>query len=171
MTIQATLLTRRNALRLASLALASGIASCATKQPLVLSAPGEDQTAAALPLVNALRASKGLPALSIDPAATAAALYQARRMASLRKMAHLIGFGDDFGRRVKATGVKLPAAENIAEGQRSTDAVVTAWIHSPHHLENMLGHYTGLGVALARDPSSNNMPYWSMVLSSNQTAG
>jgi uncharacterized protein YkwD len=61
----------------------------------------------------------------------------------------------------------LPAAENIAEGQRSTDAVVTAWINSPHHLENMLGPYTGLGVALAYDGSSNNMPYWSMVLSSS----
>ncbi|PZM12062.1 CAP domain-containing protein [Rhizobium tubonense] len=165
MTLQTSLFTRRNALRFASLALVSGVASCATK-PLVLNATGEDQTAAALPLVNALRAKNGLSALSIDPAASAAAIYQARRMASLRKMSHLIGFGDDFGRRVKSSGVRLPAAENIAEGQRSTNAVVDAWIHSPHHLENMLGHYTGLGVALAYDASSNKMPYWSMVLSS-----
>jgi uncharacterized protein YkwD len=167
MIFETTLVTRRDALRLASLSLAAGVASCATKQPLVLNATGSDQTAAALPLVNTLRAKKGLSALSIDPAASTAAIYQARRMASLHKMAHLIGFGDDFGRRVKASGVRLPAAENIAEGQRSTDAVVTAWINSPHHLENMLGPYTGLGVALAYDGSSNNMPYWSMVLSSS----
>jgi uncharacterized protein YkwD len=167
MTQQPPLFTRRNALRLTSLALAAGIASCATKPPQTSNAAGADQTAAALPLVNALRAKNGLPALSIDPAATAAALYQAKRMASLKKMSHLIGFGDDFGRRVKASGVKLPAAENIAEGQQTVDAVVNAWIHSPHHLENMLGKYTGLGVAIARDPSSGNLPYWSMVLSSN----
>ncbi|KAA0699425.1 CAP domain-containing protein [Neorhizobium sp. P12A] len=167
MTTQSTLFTRRSALRFTALALAAGAASCATQSPQVYNAPGNDQTAAALPLVNALRAKNGLPALGIDPAAKAAALYQAKRMASLKKMAHFIGFGDDFGRRVKASGVKLPAAENIAEGQQTVDAVVNAWIHSPHHLENMLGHYTGLGVALARDPSSNNLPYWSMVLSSN----
>ncbi len=167
MTSQSPLFTRRNALRLTALALAAGIAGCATKLPQAFNAPGDDQTAAALPLVNALRAQHGLPALSVDPAATAAALYQAKRMASLKKMSHLIGFGDDFGRRVKASGVKLPAAENIAEGQQDVNAVVTAWIHSPHHLENMLGHYSGLGVAIARDPSSGNMPYWSMVLSSN----
>ncbi|TCR91015.1 CAP domain-containing protein [Rhizobium sp. BK376] len=167
MTIETTLFTRRSALRFTALALAAGAASCATQSPQVYNAPGNDQTAAALPLVNALRAKNGLPALAIDPAAKAAALYQAKRMASLKKMAHFIGFGDDFGRRVKASGVKLPAAENIAEGQQTVDAVVNAWIHSPHHLENMLGHYTGLGVALARDPSSNNLPYWSMVLSSN----
>lgn len=161
------LLTRRGALRFTALALAAGVASCATKSPTVISTSGEDQTAAALPLVNALRAKNGLPPLAIDPAATAAALYQAKRMSSVKKMSHFIGFGDDFGRRVKASGVKLPAAENIAEGQQTVPAVVDAWIHSPHHLENMLGHYTGIGVAISRDPTSNNMPYWSMVLSSN----
>jgi uncharacterized protein YkwD len=166
MTSQSVLFTRRNALRFTGLALAAGVAGCATKMPQAFNAPGSDQTAAALPLVNALRAKNGLAALSIDPAATAAALYQAKRMASVKKMSHFIGFGDDFGRRVKASGVRLPAAENIAEGQQTVEAVVNAWIHSPHHLENMLGHYTGIGVAISRDPTSNNLPYWSMVLSS-----
>lgn len=167
MTSHSPLSSRRDALRFAALALAVGIAGCVTKPPVVSNVAGDDQTAAALPLVNALRANHGLPPLAADPAATAAALYQAKRMAGLHKMAHLIGFGDDFGRRVKASGVQLPAAENIAEGQRDVNAVVTAWINSPHHLENMLGHYTGLGVALAHDPSSHDMPYWAMVLSSN----
>ncbi len=166
MTLQTSLLTRRNALRLGGIALAAGVASCATKPlPVATNLPGADQTAAALPLVNALRAQHGLPPLAIDPAATDAALYQAKRMANLKKMAHLIGFGDDFGRRVKASGVKLPAAENIAEGQRSVNAVVNAWIHSPHHLENMLGPYTGIGVAVSPGFAPGQMPYWSMVLS------
>jgi uncharacterized protein YkwD len=160
-------LSRRNLLRFSGLALVAGVASCATA-PQTPSTPsdGEDQTAAALPLVNQLRAKNGLPPLSIDPAATAAALYQAKRMAAAGKMKHVMGIGDGFGPRVKASGVQLPAAENIAAGQQSVPAVVTAWINSPHHLENMLGRYTGLGVALAHNPASKNVPYWAMVLSS-----
>jgi uncharacterized protein YkwD len=163
-----SLLSRRNALRLAGLAFAAGLAGCATRAPVVVpDMAATDQTAAALPLVNALRAQHGLSPLAIDPAATAAAIYQAKRMAGLKTMAHLIGFGDDFGRRVKASGVKLPAAENIASGQRGVDIVVNAWIHSPHHLENMLGPYTGLGVAVSPGFGPGQMPYWSMVLSHN----
>jgi uncharacterized protein YkwD len=165
MSFQSPLLTRRNALRLAGFTLAAGVAGCASRPSHVAQVPGADQTAAALPLVNALRAKNGLAALSVDPAASAAALYQAKRMADAGKMEHLMGIGDDFGKRVKASGVKLPAAENIAEGQHDVDAAVTAWINSPKHLHNMLGNYGGIGVAMAHDASSGNKPYWSMVLS------
>ncbi len=135
-------LSRRGLLRLSGLAFAAGIAGCTTT-PRLAGTPsnGEDETASVLPLVNQLRAKNGLPALSPDPAAQTAALFQAKRMASAGKMAHLIGMTDSFGARVKASGVQLPAAENIASGQQSVDEVVTAWINSPHHLENMLGHY------------------------------
>ncbi|MBN8950108.1 MULTISPECIES: CAP domain-containing protein [unclassified Rhizobium] len=167
MTSQTLTFTRRDALRLTALALTATVASCATPPTHVSSTPASDQTASALPLVNALRAKNGLPPLKIDAAASAAAIYQARRMADAGKMEHLIGLGDDFGKRVKASGVKLPAAENIAEGQRDVNAAVTAWINSPKHLHNMLGKYDGLGVALASTPSSDGRPYWSMVLSSN----
>jgi uncharacterized protein YkwD len=159
-------LSRRSLLRFSALALAAGVASCATgpKEPSTPS-NGEDQTAASLPLVNQLRAKNGLPPLSVDPHASAAAIFQAKRMASAGKMKHLMGMTDSFGARVKASGVSLPAAENIAAGQQSVDAVVTAWINSPHHLENMLGRYSGLGVAVAHNTSSKNLPYWAMVLS------
>jgi uncharacterized protein YkwD len=159
--------SRRSILRLSGLALVAGVASCTTA-PKMSSTPsnGDDETAAALPLVNELRAKNGLPPLSVDPAATTAALFQAKRMASAGKMKHVMGIADGFGPRVKASGVQLPAAENIAAGQQSVPAVVTAWINSPHHLENMLGHYTGLGVAVAHNPASKNVPYWAMVLSS-----
>ncbi len=158
--------SRRSFLRLSALGMTAVVASCATP-PQKPSTPStaEDETAAALPLVNALRAKNGLPPLSVDPAASRAAIFQAKRMADAGKMAHVMGFADGFGPRVKASGVRLPAAENIATGQQTVPAVVTAWINSPHHLENMLGRYTGLGVALARNPASRNIPYWSMVLS------
>ena len=167
MSFQSDPITRRDALLIVGIAVAAGVAGCASRPKNVSGVPANDQTTAALPLVNALRAKNGLAALSVDPAASAAALYQARRMADAGKMQHLMGIGDDFGKRVKASGVKLPAAENIAEGQRDVNAAVTAWINSPKHLHNMLGKYNGLGVALAYASTSGGKPYWSMVLSSN----
>lgn len=126
---------------------------------------GNLRSAAALPQVNALRKTKGLPPLVVDAAAGKAALYQANRMAREARMAHLMGPLDDFGTRVKASGVVLPAAENIATGQDSTEEAVTAWINSRHHLENMLGPYRKLGVAVAYDSRHDNRPYWAMILS------
>ncbi|ULJ71066.1 CAP domain-containing protein [Rhizobium gallicum] len=160
-------LSRRNLLRISGLVLLTGVASCTTA-PRMSSTPsdGDDETAVALPLVNQLRAKNGLTALRVDPAASAAAIYQAKRMASAGKMTHLMGMADSFGARVTKSGVQLPAAENIAAGQQSVDAAVTAWINSQHHLENMLGRYNGLGVAVAHNTSSRNIPYWAMVLSS-----
>jgi uncharacterized protein YkwD len=67
---------------------------------------------------------------------------------------------------MKGGDVTLPAAENIAAGQDSVARAVQAWIDSPKHLHNMLGNYSGLGVAIARNPASGNRPYWAMVLSS-----
>ena len=56
-------------------------------------------------------------------------------------------------------------ARSRAAALVSVDGIVQAWINSPHHLENMLGRYSGVGVAVAHNPSSNNWPYWAMVLS------
>lgn len=167
MSAPSSLVTRRNALRLTALTFVAGVAGCVTRpEPVnVAKIPGADQTAAALPMVNALRAQHGLAALRADPAAKAAALYQAKRMANAGSMRHVMGFGDDFGARVKASGVRLPAAENIAWQQQDINGAVSAWIHSAHHLHNMLGPYTGIGVAVAHSANSGDAPYWAMVLS------
>jgi len=123
----------------------------------------EDETDAALPLVNRVRAQQGLPALSAKAPARAAAAEQAVRMAKAEQMTHLIGMGDSFASRMKRRNVPLPAAENIASGQRSVDDAVQAWIDSQRHLKNMLGSFSGVGVAVAHSPAAR--PYWAMVLS------
>jgi len=88
-------------------------------------------------------------------------------MAKAGKMAHLIGITDSFGGRMRSQSVTLPAAENIAVGQADAQKAYLAWLNSPKHLENMLGPgYSGLGVAVMRNPASGNRPYWAMVLSS-----
>ncbi|TWF53196.1 CAP domain-containing protein [Neorhizobium alkalisoli] len=153
--------SRRSFLLLSATALA--LAGCSTTAVLVPTPGAEDDTEAALPTVNKLRQSRGLSTLTLDPSARKAAAAQAVRMAKAQEMKHLIGFGDDFGARMKRNDVTLPAAENIASGQTSVDAAVDAWINSPKHLENMLGGYKGLGVAMSK--ASDGRTYWAMVLS------
>ena len=166
MTEISPILTRRLVLGLSGAGLLAAMAGCSTTTVPQTDGSSGDQTATALPLINTLRAKTGLSALVIDPVAVTAAMDQARRMAQAGQMAHLIGFGDSFSKRMKDHDVALPAAENIAAGQDETGRAVTAWINSPKHLHNMLGGYRGLGVAVARNPASGNRPYWAMVLSS-----
>ncbi len=161
-----TIPSRRGFLVLSGLTVAGTgllLAGCSTTSVLAPTPGSQDDTVAALPMVNKLRAAKGLSALSLDTSARKAAAIQSIRMAKAEKMTHLIGLGDDFGARMKKSDVALPAAENIAAGQKSVEAAVQAWIDSPKHLENMLGNYRGLGVAMA--PSKDGRPYWAMVLS------
>ncbi len=160
-------LPRRRFLMLTGIGLAGGLTACKTTDIV----PSGDDTAraeteSALPLVNTLRNSKGLPTLEYSKIAEAAALSQAQRMARAGEMSHLIGRGDDFLLRMKSMGVPLPASENIAAGQSQVADAVDAWIRSEKHLHNMLGAYHGLGVAVAHNPSSANRPYWAMVLAS-----
>ncbi len=160
MTGSATL-PRRSFLVLAGCGLL--VAGCSSVTSPV-SVPGvDDETDAALPLVNRVRAEQGLPALAAGAPARAAAVEQAMRMAKAEQMTHLIGTGDNFANRMKRRNVPLPAAENIASGQRSVDEAVQAWIVSQRHLKNMLGSFSGVGVAVAQSPASR--PYWAMVLS------
>ncbi|MGK6316271.1 CAP domain-containing protein [Neorhizobium sp. DT-125] len=154
--------TRRGFLVLSGMGLL--LAGCSTTNVLTPTSSAEDETEAALPMVNRLRQSRNRSSLSLDTPARRAAVQQAVRMAKANEMSHLIGFGDDFGGRMRKNGVPLPAAENIASGQNTVEAAVQAWIDSPKHLENMLGSYRGLGVAMART-STGAPPYWAMVLS------
>lgn len=140
------------------------LSACVSAPQKGVTGSTRDETAGALTLVNELRKSKGLSPLVADGAARGAAIYQADRMVKAQKMAHLIGLTDSFLIRMKNGNVPLPAAENVASGQYSVERVVRAWITSPHHLENMLGNYRGLGVAVAYDATAKNRPYWAMVL-------
>jgi uncharacterized protein YkwD len=161
------LASRRTFLRAGALLSIGVLASCGTPK-MTPGGDGSDQTDATLGYINALRKQKGLQPLVRDPAAAQAALSQAGRMAKAGKMTHLIGMGDSFLSRMKSDGVALPAAENIAVGQDSAEKAYAAWFHSPKHLENMLGpNYSGLGVAVMRNPASGNRPYWAMVLSTS----
>ena len=157
--------SRRTFLAASGAAVAALAAGCTPRPPAPSAGTGSDQTAASLAFVNKLRAARGLPALAVDGAAQRAAMDQAGRMAAVGRMEHNIGFGANFGKRMKGMDVALPAAENIAAGQASAAEAFEAWYRSPKHLANMLGSYRGLGVAVVSNPASGNRRYWAMVLS------
>lgn len=126
-----------------------------------------DTTQAALPVINSLRRRNGLSSLFNDPVAANAARDHAIRMARYGKMSHQLGADKTFLARMKRLDVPLPAAENIATGQDSTEEAMAAWTRSKHHLENMLGRYTGVGVAMAKNTGTGDRLYWAMVLSNS----
>lgn len=126
-----------------------------------------DTTAAALPVINEVRRKNGLASLFNDPVAANAAKDQAIRMARYGKMSHDLGSDKTFLARMKRLDVPLPAAENIATGQDTTEAAMQAWIRSKSHLDNILGPFTGVGVALAKNSGTGDRPYWAMVLSNS----
>lgn len=148
------------------------VAGCTTTTVLAPAETGAvtDSSDAALPLVNAVRNKHRRSDLSVDPTAVAAAKDQAVRMSRYGKMSHFLGDDPGFLGRMKRLDVALPAAENIASGQVTLEGAILAWVHSPKHLENMLGNYKGLGVAVARNAETGNRTYWAMVLSNSAPA-
>jgi uncharacterized protein YkwD len=156
--------SRRQLLGLAGAVLLAGCSTTTVLAPIE-NGTSDDVTEKALAAVNAIRRRNGRAALAYDPVAANAARDQAIRMSRHGKMRHDLGSDASFYARMKRLGVAMPVAENIATGQDTIDAVLAAWVHSPKHLENMLGPYGGIGLAVARNSDTGNEPYWSMVLS------
>jgi uncharacterized protein YkwD len=116
-------------------------------------------------LVNDHRAGMGLGRLSTSASLTRAAVWKARHMAMYRYMTH-----DDpappvartTGDRLAACGYPVGAAgwgENIAYGYPSASAVVTGWLNSPGHRQNIetaAFRSTGVGAAA----TSTGVIYW-----------
>jgi uncharacterized protein YkwD len=116
-------------------------------------------------LFNAIRKEHGLPAMATDATLEKAALYQAKRMASYDKIGHSIGWGNDFVSRLRQAGIRGPAAENVAAGQRDTEAVFAAWMKSPGHRKNMLDpEFRHYGLAWATPADKPRYIYWAMML-------
>ena len=167
-----TFLTRRHFLGAATSA--SGLillSACTTTTVLAPVETGavEDESAAALPLVNRIRGKHNLPSVKVAQVVISAAQDQAVRMSRYGKMSHFLGNDKSFFARMKRQDVPMPAAENIAAGQQTVEAAVSAWEHSPHHLENMLGRYDAMGVVVARNTGTGDLPYWAMVLCNTST--
>ncbi len=108
---------------------------------------------------NRERAAAKLGTLALDPKLTAAARVHAEDMAARGKMTHDGSDGSSPSDRVKRQEYLFRnVGENVAVGFRNVEGLMRGWMESPHHRENILGKYTQVGIAAARDRSGT--PYW-----------
>jgi uncharacterized protein YkwD len=132
--------------------------------PIPTPVPG-DEAAQLLAEHNARRSEAGLPPFVPSVKLQAAAQGHATVMAQLGRMAHS-GIGDgDPGSRLRGVGYAFRAAgENVAMGQRDVAAVMSSWMGSSGHRENILGHFSQGGFAVAYSPRGD--PFWCSVFGS-----
>jgi uncharacterized protein YkwD len=108
---------------------------------------------------NRARAEADLGPLTSNPKLQAAAQAHAEDMAATGKMSHTGSNGSSIKDRVEATGYSYQTiGENVAEGQRTPQEAIEAWMKSPGHRKNVLGNYSEIGVAYAAD--QDGRIYW-----------
>jgi uncharacterized protein YkwD len=118
--------------------------------------PLPDVSREVLRLMNVLRAERALPPLELDPKLSSLAQTWANVMAGDGIIRH-----GDFVKRLSTHFPNRRMAENVAVGQTSALWVVTDWMGSARHRENILGDYELLGVGHSRtDRGSNSLDVW-----------
>jgi len=112
-------------------------------------------------LINAERANEGLGALTLDGTVQAAATVRVNECVS--SFSHTRPSGAAFYTALDEQGASYSTAgENIAYGQTSPQEVVTAWMNSQGHRDNIMnGAYTRIGVGYCTDGSGT--AYWCQV--------
>lgn len=112
-------------------------------------------------IVNRERTSRGHNPLRINPQVMRVARRKSEDMRDNNYFSHQSPtYGSPFD-MLKHFGVEFSsAAENIARGQRTPDAVVRAWMNSSGHRVNILNPYfTEIGVGYA----NGETPYWTQM--------
>ncbi len=106
-------------------------------------------------LTNQQRKQNGLPPLQADTKLNSVAQKKSEDMRQNGYFSHTSPtYGSPFD-MMRDFGVSYrSAAENIAQGQRTPQEVVQAWMNSQGHRENILGNYTHIGVGY--DPAGHH---------------
>ncbi|MDF2678672.1 MAG: hypothetical protein K0Q97_3026 [Bacillota bacterium] len=114
-------------------------------------------------LVNIERQKNGLAALTMDSSVSNVARTKSKDMATNNYFAHQSPTYGSAGNMLTQFGVNWSAwGENIAYGQRTPEAVVTAWMNSSGHRANILNtSFTKIGVGYAT--KSDGTPYWTQM--------
>ncbi|MDR3632337.1 MAG: CAP domain-containing protein [Isosphaeraceae bacterium] len=108
---------------------------------------------------NKERAKEKLPPLKANAQLETAAMEHARDMAQKEKMSHDGSDGSTPAERVKKAGYRyVRMGENVAVEYPDVERAVRGWMESPPHKKNILGDFTEMGGAIARD--FDGRPYW-----------
>ncbi|MEM8723248.1 MAG: CAP domain-containing protein [Cyanobacteria bacterium P01_G01_bin.39] len=99
-------------------------------------------------LTNQERSRYSLRHLLWNDQLYAAAINHSRDMARIRRMSHTGSNGSNISYRVKAQRYRYSmVAENVAAGQLTPQHVVSSWMRSPGHRQNILNpNLTEIGV-------------------------
>lgn len=114
-------------------------------------------------LVNVERTNRGLQPLKANWQLSRVARYKSADMAQKGYFSHTSPtYGSPFD-MMESFGLKFAAAgENIAYGQKTPQAVMTAWMNSAGHRSNILStSYSEIGVGLAKNKSG--VLYWTQM--------
>lgn len=103
-----------------------------------------------LSLTNQKRQENGLTALNLNPALSAAASAKAQDMFSKNYWAHVAPDGATPWQFIEGSGYTyLYAGENLAKDFADSQGVVSAWMASPSHKDNVLKkEYQDIGFAI-----------------------
>lgn len=101
--------------------------------------------------VNEYRKRKGLGALKFVEVANEQAAIHSKNMALKKASFSHDGFEQRIAVVSKTIGTVMGAAENLAYGELSAEAVVKGWINSPGHKKNIEGNYTLTGIGTYQD--------------------
>lgn len=126
----------------------------------MLSSSVSDYEKEVVRLVNVERTSRGLSSLSHDWELSRVARYKSQDMKDNNYFSHTSPtYGSPF-QMMKSFGITYrTAGENIAKGQHTPQAVVTAWMNSSGHRANILNSsFTHIGVGYVE-----NGKYWTQM--------
>lgn len=108
-------------------------------------------------LVNIERSNRGLQTLQQNWELSRVARYKSQDMIDKGYFAHTSPTYGTFFKMIDSFGIKASgAAENIAQGQRTPQHVMSSWMNSPGHRNNILSpSFTQIGVGAAKDSKGN----------------
>src|SRR6266498_517203 len=106
---------------------------------------------------NDYRSRQGLPKLSTNDSLTRAAQAKAESMIAGNYWSHTAPDGTSPWYYFQKVGYQYArAGENLAYGFSTGDQVITAWMNSPEHRDNVLGDYAEVGFGFANGDHYQN---------------
>lgn len=130
--------------------LSASVVYLKVNHPQVLGISYSINTQDLLAATNQKRAENGLPALVVNESLAQAAAGKAAHMIENHYWAHFAPDGTTPWKFIKNSGYDYTyAGENLAKGFTGSNDVVTAWMNSPSHRENILSSkYNEIGFAI-----------------------
>ncbi|MES2876400.1 MAG: CAP domain-containing protein [Patescibacteria group bacterium] len=127
------------------------------EQLLVLGQETDVTSQSLLDDTNTKRADANVAPLQINQQLSAAATSKARDMFNKQYWAHTSPDGTTPWNWIKGVDYKYSfAGENLAKGFRTSDTLITAWMNSPEHRDNMLSpNYEHVGFAVIEGQLNN----------------